>query len=471
MQSGQFYYIVLNILLLLVLTWNIWRTYKEHNQFFLQPAVLTSGFHFILTYSFPNFYYSCIDDAHELANRLPSDIFPSMNRAMLGINLAAISLWSGYRSPRAQGIAISIRNWLSEQNLLKFGNEINFSVLMVLFIISAATPIIQIQLGTFGYFADAEGLKASQSLSQWLAMLSSCGKLCLLILAFAVCLAKYKKNPFVWTFFLTVLIFHVFVGLCSGFKGAVFIPFLIVIVGGYLATRKISVVSTVCLLIAVVMSFQIIEPLRRARLAMGSQDNRDVSTVLTVCMQSFARTLLEPQTNIKNDFSIDTLVKRLDLTTVTAVAIDFSDNGDSGAAETPPFLKNIFLSPLNAFIPRFLWESKTVTNDGWWFNVYVLGNSFDVQSSVGMGPVSYLYFCGGFIGVVVGFWLIGFVQKVAFSCFIGNEIGSLIIFLGMLFQLVMIDSNIAAATAGIIRLVPFLIAAQFLVTRHVKGES
>lgn len=110
--------------------------------------------------------------------------------------------------------------------------------------------------------------------------------------------------------------------------------------------------------------------------------------------------------------------------------------------------------------------SKSFINDGHWFNTEVLGADPRSTTAVGMGPISYLYFVGGMVAVWIGFFLLGVVQRVAFSSLLPLGAGGWIVYLGMLSLLAIPISNVSAGIGGLLRMLPFLIIAQLLLLKR-----
>ncbi len=466
-------FIGLNLFLVLYLAWNCSRTFQRSNFAWLQPPVLASILHFGVQYAFPNVRYVVNSEWHELSKFLPStEIFLHLNNAMLAIVVAAVGMWIGYGSRIAESISKFLTNQLRHISIMRSDFEINFWTIIVLIAMGIAAPILQIQMGVFGYFSDGEGLLKAQAISQWINLLSSGGKLALLVLSVAIFSERYRRNQIVRALFILLLLFQVFVGLIGGFKSQVFMPFLFVGVGYYLVKHRISFRILIIAAVALVLSYVLVEPLRRARFSNPTLDNRDIYSVVNTALQSFANTFEALQDDKRpSDFTIGKLQQRVDLTTVTAVSLQFADNGQVNELTAPKFLQNIVLIPFHAFIPRFLWDEKALANDGWWFSVYVLGRPFNTNSSTAMGPVSYLYFAGGHVLVFLGFWAIGLFQQVYFRTFAKGQIGSWIVYLGVLYPIVAIESNVAASGAGVLRLIPFLLIAQSLVVKRSKKSS
>lgn len=440
-----------------------WSSYREMPHFYLHPLVLASLFHFLPSYILPNLFNWQTNSVHELERLLGPEAYYWKNCAMLAVNLSFLSLWAGYRFNMFKGIAKYPGRLIDQYAIYDVGKKPDLLVIVALILMSFLGPIVLIRVGAFGYFSDYQGLRDSQSTAQWVHVLSSCGRLALLVLAITV-FSDVKQHRLLWVvLFVFSLSQQVFFGIVGGFKGEVVIPFAIVGLAYYLVRRRIGWTWVAAGAIALVFAFHIIEPLRRDRLKAIDLDNRNVSQVVAFASSSVANTLLEARGESVSSFSVELLFGRSGLTECAALAIDLVDSGRFANSSPPEFVKNLFLIPLNAFIPRFLWPEKTVTDDGQWFTIHGLGRPESMRSSTGYSPQAYFYFCGGYFGVVIGFFVLGAVDRMLVKMLMYKTLGHWIVYFGIIYHVATIDSNVAAAWTGIVRYFPFLVLAQWLV--------
>jgi hypothetical protein len=123
-----------------------------------------------------------------------------------------------------------------------------------------------------------------------------------------------------------------------------------------------------------------------------------------------------------------------------------------------------------AFVPRFIWQNKPVYSRGVWFNQEVRGRWNDDRTSVGMGPIGFLYMAGGVVGVAMGFFALGLLQALIFEGIGRVGAGGLIIYLSVATTLVMIPSSFGLALAGVLRMLPIAFAAQWALLRRRRGS-
>ena len=116
-------------------------------------------------------------------------------------------------------------------------------------------------------------------------------------------------------------------------------------------------------------------------------------------------------------------------------------------------------------MPRALWPSKQSIRRGSWFNQTVLGQDDDAVTSVGMGPVTFLYIAGGTALIVVGFFALGWLQALLFEGFARSGAGGLIMYLSVAMILVFIPSEVGPALTSLLRLLPLAFLSQFILLR------
>lgn len=154
---------------------------------------------------------------------------------------------------------------------------------------------------------------------------------------------------------------------------------------------------------------------------------------------------------------------RSNLTWVGSLGIEYAANNKLPAG-SPEFLGNILLAPAHAVVPRLLWDSKPVENIGLWYTNEVMG--YDFLSSTGMSPFTYLNFAGGPLAVIVGLLIVGIIQRSLFDGLRNFGCGGMIVLFGLLGTLVNIDSAFNTFFVGLIRFIPIMVFAQYLLVKR-----
>lgn len=458
-------FLLLNIVLITYLVWEVARLYRHNRRMaFVQPPVIASIMLFGKDYIMPNVpAFFGVDNpvaAQFIAWR--GDYMYWLNMALFGVLLASFAMWRGYRGRAGIWLATRVQRFMVRRQLVSDSFDPNMQAVVILFLLSVFGVYLQVRLGIFGYSSDAERMRQTQDLQAWISLFTQGGSLAFLVLSLAVFARGRRKSAALWALFVVVFVWQVATGFLGGFKSQVVMPIIILGVAYYMARGRLSFFLVVLSFVMLVAAFQTIEPFRRARYADPTFD----SSSLTSIVGTFWKAATSPEDYIrpKDDTTFAEIASRTDLITFTAIGFDYSHSSELNEY-APRFATDLLLIPLNAFVPRFLWAGKSVANDGWWFDAYVLGSGPETRSSVAMGPVAYLYFGGGLLLVLAGFYFIGMMQRVAFSAFVPLGLGGWLIFLATLPTLALMPSNVAAALTGLLRLLPFLILAQLWVIR------
>ncbi len=282
-------------------------------------------------------------------------------------------------------------------------------VLPGLVLLSLASRLIQVRLGVFGYSSNYDRLIEAASYTQYLSMGASLGKLALVVAAFQYYSPHLGRRARTW--FFGILAYEIMFGLLSGMKSAVVIPFIIVLLCQYLRIGRVSRHWLIAIPLAIMIAFAVIEPFRAAKNEDAGFKGTSLTSIVNTMTGSTLSAANEVGTEDKASFLLS-VMGRSNLTYVGSLGIAFADDNENLPAGSPEFLGDMLFAPLHAWIPRFLWEGKSLGNIGLWYTQTVIG--FDFFSSTAMGIFTYLYFAGGTIMVFGGLFFIGFIQRVLF---------------------------------------------------------
>ncbi|WP_156829307.1 hypothetical protein [Amorphus coralli] len=464
---GRTLFILLNVVLIGIITWEIRRVFRHSRRMALvQPPVLASIMLFGKDYILPNIP-SVFGVENPVAARFiawKGDYLFWLNLSLLGVLIAVFCMWRGYNAGTGIRLAGVIQRFLLRRNLVSASLNPNMPVVVALFALSVLAVLIQIRLGIFGYSSDLERLQQTRDVAAWLTLMNQAGSLAFLVLSLAVFSKGRRKGLGLWLFFVVVLLWQLATGFLGGFKSQVVMPIIILGVAYYMARGRVSFTLIALSFVMLVAAFQTIEPFRRARYLDPSFDSSSVSSIVGTFWSAATGELTYAHRGAPT--TVGEIAARTDLITFTAVSIDYAHRHDELDEHAPRFVTDLFLIPFNAFIPRFIWQGKTVVNDGWWFTAVVLGRGIDTRSATAMGPVSYFYFGGGYAMIALGFFVIGVLQRIAFSAFTPLGLGGWVIFLGTLPILALVPSNVAAALTGLLRMLPFLVVGQLWVIKR-----
>jgi hypothetical protein len=434
----------------------------------LAPPFLTSILHFLLAYALPaggTLFDPWILDRFGSFYVNQSE---QLSEAGLAIGLAAFCMWRGY------GLALKparkLRARLQRGRLLRRGSEPNLLAVVGLQAVYFSLVVYAISIGVFGMTGSAALREQHIALLDLLNLGVAAGSLSLfLLLTYLFRRRAAGHREVVLSVVCGLVVFlHLTVGALSGFKSQIVMPFVMLAFSRFVATRQISITFIAAACAALFFAYQIIEPFRAY---IGQNDFRgaaDIGKVLDALQQSQQQKDLMHETDLSWGTQV---ISRFDLAGMTSVGIAFAKDNPLVDEKSAEFAESLYLSPLLAFVPRALWPDKPSYSTGVWFSNVVLGKIEDQTTSVGMGPVTWLYMLGGLLGVGLGFFAIGIVQALLFEGVARAGAGGFIVFLSAVNALVMIPTDVGPAFTGMLRLLPIAVVAQLVLLRPDRRLS
>lgn len=455
-SQGLVTYTLLLLVYLYVENKNLWAC--ENNLFWINPVVLASIFTFVTAFGVTNALYFMPEDVLFLVGLKPIAT-PWMNQLMLLVVLGAISMWVGYCSGigRRMGQMFQrnreLRKWMSPSV------QIYKPAIYACLAVSLIAKLLAIKLGVYGYSSSYDHLIAAASYTQYFYMADTLGKLALVGLTLQ-CFATPRSVFSDQHLLLLVLGYEVVFGFLSGFKSAVVMPFIIVGIVYYSQRNRFPRWLIPAVVIGLMAAYAVIEPFRAAR----NENAGFVGTSLgsIVSTMTSASTVNTDVTGEHTSTALS-IMARSNMTYIASLGIEYAANHSELPADSPKFLVDIILAPVHALIPRFLWEGKSMQNIGLWYTNRVMG--FDFFSSTGMTPFTYLNFAGGPLAVILGFFVVGILQRGLFDGLRHFGGAGLIVLFGLLGTLTNIDSAFNSFFISLIRFLPILVVAQYVLLR------
>jgi hypothetical protein len=460
-MAPEIMFTVKNIFFLLFLIFMIMNLKTElKKDWLLNPAILASILTFLLGYSITNFIHFVPDSYanQNLYKQLGTNPFQVLNYTMTVIIFSAIAMWWGYYTK----LGDKLYNFLLIKPLglvRYFRNELNprMAFIYVLISISVVARLYAINLGVYGY---AQSTKALSENIAFAFTLNATGQL----INFSLILVaiKFFKEGFNFNYRVTlalIVLIEIYFGILSGMKSAVIFPVAILFICYYVVNKKIHkgfIVSTILLLI---IAYMIIEPFRVLR----SRDvNFQSSPGYIAGIMIDAYNLNQNRKLVyETDNLFSSIVSRNNYLLSAAKSIDFSHStGLDNRA--PDFLEKIYTVPLQAFIPRIFWRSKPIEDYAGWFSYVVWGGTF--TASVDMSPIGFLYFAGGLVAVIIGFFVFGIIQKTVWNFYLRGG-GQILIYFGFLTSVIIIGSSINGTLVNWLRNLPVFIILQSLLLK------
>ena len=462
--DDKFVFAVLTLLLLGYLWYEvvqIRRDYPKH--WLLHPAVICSVMFFFMGYGGTNVLFFLPPAAFDYLGLVP-EVSPAMVTHQYLVLLGAFTLFLGYSSPLA--IHFTRPHMVERfQNRFFPGTDVLKEwAIPVLVLVGFSARLFAIRLGLFGYGGDysAERLAETSGYSQFLVMAGSLSTLALLLAALRYFTTPSPKNASFW--FWVILLDEIFFGFLSGMKSSVVMPLVIVGFAFYLQRGIISKKLIILAIASLVVAYAVVEPFRVLRNKRGGSLT-SVSSIVDLVEVGFKGNSSSTSEEGGAGAFITSFAARSNLSYIGSFGIEYADTYEKLPPGSPEFLNNIFLAPLHALVPRFIWNSKPLGNLGLWYNQQVMGRSH--FSSTGMGPFTYLYFAGGYVAVGIAFFIFGVFQRMLFFLFSpsGRKAG-VVIYLTMLPSLAIIDSSVNGILISIFRLVPLLLICTQLLFRR-----
>lgn len=453
-QFGLGAYSALLLIYLLLEMKNL-RSHASH-LFWINPIVLASIFTFAAGFGISNIIYFMPEDMVATVGR-HQNVTSWMNLLMFLVVLAACGMWMGYSSSLGRNIGkilhgnILLRKWMSTSD------RVNMPALYTFLVISLVARLVEIKLGVYGYSSTYDQLMAAASYREYLSMAESMGRLALVGVAlqcFSSSRASFADRKLLWL----VCGYEVAFGFLSGFKSAVVMPFITLGIVYYGQRMRFPRWLVPLIFGAAMAAYAVIEPFRVARNADAGFSGTSVGNIASTLSGG-----LNSQADGPRASTALSVLYRMNMTHISSLGFEYAANNELPIG-SPKFLADIMLSPAHALVPRLLWKEKSMQNIGLWYTREVVGHQY--FSSTAMSPFTYLNFAGGPLAVIIGFVVVGVLQRGLFEGLRGFGGGGLFVLFGLLGTLSIIDSAFNTFFIGIVRLVPFFVAAQYLLLQR-----
>jgi hypothetical protein len=487
-------FIILNVILFYLSIFQILNLKRKYPIiYFANPPVLCTIFTFLIPFSLSTLLIN--DEA--LAQIIN---FSSTNKIFFLIINSLNIMWLGYwysdylkeKKFYQKYFFKKIKSYV----FLKYKN-INFNYLIFFFLLSIMSLLIMLYLNIYGYFNDSSQMKYYENFRYLLNMALNLDYIILIVLFMLV--LDNKKFSIIFTLIL-LLIFFFIVGLLSGFKSDFFTPYFVIFFTFYVLKKKISYIFFFISIFFLFFSYTgFVTNLRhdfQDRKSQTLEDPKKFENAIktfSILKDSQDAFLTEYKKKIKEEnfienglfifkkiiFQIGSRLNQLYDASFLLTAIDFSPEL-LRKSDTPTFLKSILISPISAFIPRFLWSDKPKNLEGAWTTRTLINYSCEVQKkhceyedlyygSTAMSSFAYLYFAGGFIFVFFFYFFIGFFQNIIFNLFKPGEfLPPTLIFIILSFKLSFIDSAIYGMITFFFREFLLLLFLQYLIFNKNK---
>ncbi|MBK9284687.1 MAG: hypothetical protein IPM51_10280 [Sphingobacteriaceae bacterium] len=442
---------------------------RDKTNYLLDPAVLASLFTFILSFGITNYIFINEDSffGDQLFDRLGTEAFKYLADAMPLVIIGAIAMWVGNHSILGYKLyQLLTSSIINVKKYIRQSLEFNYGLILSLFILSVLARIIAIYLGVFGFTQGDESVNAYSGLEWSLNLIGEAGKLSLLILSLTY--FNPTENKRYKLTFIIIFIIELLLGILSGMKANIMLPFLIITFSYYLINKRIKKSYVLFFIAAVFVAYAIVEPFR----ILKKIDPHFESTPSYILKSFVEAYTLSKEFNLKNpDLSESIFVSALMRSNYVIEIAKVKEYDDKVGLQydDPDFKYNLFTFPIQAILPRILWSDKPIQSLGNWYTRNVWG--WDSESFTAMTPFGFLYFAGGIPYIIIFLFIIGIMQNALFR-FIKLGSGGIIIYVGLLSTVVLIDSTVNGIFIYWLRLFPiFLVLQYFIFKNNLPGKS
>ena len=352
--------------------------------------------------------------------------------------------------------------WISFYLLPDF--EVNFykkvkivgvsNMLIGLFIlISLVVVFFGISTGNLGYVKDAE----VNSYTTVISLGTLLGPLSIVFLT-VYSYEDAQKRKVIYS----LIIVYFIIGLFLGIKSTALSPIALFVISLYMTNRKIKKRFVLFFLLAIAISYVVIEPFRMYYSYVGKNYNtKSIGGYVGLYKDAIAFAGEVDGDNVESNFAFS-FVERQSYVSSMCMAMQYADKNNFYIEDE---WKNVALSPLYGVIPRFVWGSKPLANFGHFVSFTIYGSS--EENSIGITAVGYSYLAARLLGVICFFIVLGLVQRLMFNIFYLN--GSYIPFYIFFFILIALpgDAPWTYVSGSIQNLIIFLLILAFLVYTRI----
>jgi hypothetical protein len=442
---------------------------------FLQPIFLVIAFFFLLNHLIPNLRFFFVDPAEVLPDLMSfwsDDSYKPLIKPMYLLNLSAIAMFLGYNNQSMKSFGSSCRSFLSKSSIYNPNNNSFKLSNFLVFLIFAAGIIsvsLQIKWGIFGYGVSDSQFAQYASYAQWFNYIDRAQLLLLIVIAYLIYHPKGGHDHLKMTMLL-ILFFMCLKGFIFGSKGLVLAPIFSILIGTYASSGKIVLRYLGLSVIMLIIAFIVIEPYRTLKNVYPDATIYEAIVLLQEVPDIIAEESIEDDVTLMDRLGEISIwfMGRNDNFSFSANAIVFKDKYGVPDNNNPDFLGSILYSPVLAYVPRFIWQSKPRDQIGAWYEDTIMQSPN--YSASAFGVIGYCYFAGGILGVFLVFFFFGLMQRLIMESFLKmNSLPGLITYLPLILPITMIYSEVGGVITGFIRLIPVIILAVYLMFFDYKS--
>jgi hypothetical protein len=276
-----------------------------------------------------------------------------------------------------------------------------------LYAIGFVTKVYLLKNHLFSYTTSVDKYYGNLASMQVLNYVSQFGTLALIVAT----IERYRRRrDTLWKFiFIIALISEVFWGLISGMKGLVLQNFLVVALVSSYVMRKLNLKWFVILFFGLVLIYPFVNAYRSA-LNSGGVEVTSFARAADAGQMAF-NTVGERGSTAGDLWreGLDRTLERLDLLTSVAQVLSLGPRASMVKGDV-----HWWMLPFYPFVPRFLWHSKPILQEGGWFTAALMGGSENLENVGSSTAITYpgdLYLQFGLLGIPAGMFVLGVVTQ------------------------------------------------------------
>ncbi|MBZ5668202.1 MAG: hypothetical protein LAO04_00510 [Acidobacteriia bacterium] len=403
-----------------------------------------------------------IDPAQLVSNLSPDG--EELGRALSYVILGMMAFWIGCElARRKKGDRISPGP--GTQSIVPEVHKARAVLLFAaLFAVAFVTRFYLLKSQLFSYTASGEKYFENLASMQVLNYVSQLGTLALIIVA----IERYREryDPFWRLLFVAVLSSEVCWGLISGMKGLVLQNFIVVALVSSFVKRRLNLRWLVIPFFALVLLYPVSDAYR-SLVRGGGAEVTSFEGGARAGQMAFSK--MEEGKSTTGDLwreGLDHTLRRLDLLTSVAEVLSLGPRASMVKGDI-----HWWMLPFYPFVPRFLWPSKPILQEGGWFTVALRGGSENLDNVGSSTAITYpgdLYLQFGLLGIPVGMFVLGIVAQWFTNRVSGGvESRDLFVYAALFLFGFPLEPDVFSMWTGLIKLLAIL----YVLRRLIYGSS
>jgi hypothetical protein len=328
-------------------------------------------------------------------------------QALLYCIIGMIAFWAGCQAARRkQGGQMS--SGLGKEDAVPASRQPAILLSTVaLFAVGFITKFYLLRSHLYSYATSMDKYYANLASMQVLIVLGQFGTFALAVAA----IERFRKGsrPIWRVLFLAIFCSEVLWSAISGMKGLIFQNFLLVALVSSIVQRRLNLRWLVLPIFGLVLLYPVYDAYRGLIRGRGVQVTsfQEAGRAGQMALQD-ATPQSAKEGGLWSSGQMMT-VKRLDLLTCVAQVLTLGSRASLMKGDV-----RWWMLPIYPFVPRFMWRSKPILNEGGMFTLALRGGSGTADTAGSSTAVTYLgdlYLRFGLVGVLVGMFLLGIVAQ------------------------------------------------------------